>query len=121
VERDESTTKPLRGETEDKAKYEYVTATEGHISEGTPLVLLQVNCRSICNKILEIWSLIDTYNPDVVIGTESRLSEEINNAEVFRDDYITFRRDRYSWGGGVFIVLKITSTAGSYGRIMILR
>jgi hypothetical protein len=53
AERDELKTKPGRGETEDKAEDEYVTATERHISEGTPLVLLQVNCRSICNKILE--------------------------------------------------------------------
>jgi hypothetical protein len=35
----------------------------------------------------------DTYNPDVAIGTESWLSEEINYAKVFRADYITFRRD----------------------------
>ena len=62
-------------------------ATVGHICEGTLLVLLQVNCRSICNKILEFWNLIDTHNPDV-IGTESWLSEEIKNAKVFRDDYI---------------------------------
>jgi hypothetical protein len=74
VERNEPTTKPGRGETEDKAEDEYITATEGHISESTPLVLLQVNCKSICNKILEFWNLIDTYNPDVVIGTESWLS-----------------------------------------------
>jgi hypothetical protein len=72
--------------------------TVGHISEGKPLVLLQVNCRSICNKTLEFWNLIDTYNPDVVIGTESWLSEEISSAEIFRDDYITFRRDRGSRG-----------------------
>ena len=56
----------------------------GHISECKPLVLLQANCRSICNKFFEFWNLIDTYNPDVVIGTESWLGEEINNAEVFR-------------------------------------
>jgi len=74
-----------RGETEERAREEHVPATEGLISEGSALVLLQVNCRSICNKILEFWNLIDTYNPDVVIGTESWLSEEINNAEVFRD------------------------------------
>jgi hypothetical protein len=67
---------------------------------------LQVKCRSICNKILEFWNLIDTYNPDVVIGTESWLGEEINNAEVFRDDYTTFRRDRCPRGGGVFICVK---------------
>jgi hypothetical protein len=37
---------------------------------------------------------------------ESWLSEEINNAEAFRDDYITFRRDRSTRGGGVFICVK---------------
>jgi len=88
------------------AKKECVAATVEHISEGKPLVLLQVNCSSICNKIIEFWSLIDTYNPDVVIGTEAWLSEEINNVEVFRDDYITFRRDRCSRGGGVLICVK---------------
>ena len=67
--------------------------------------MLQVNCRNICNKILEFGNLIDTYNPDV-IGTESWLSEEIYNAEIFRNDYIVFRRDRYSRGGGVFICVK---------------
>jgi len=52
TERDEPTTKPERRETEDKAEEECVEATVGHISEGKPLVLLQVNCRSIFNKIL---------------------------------------------------------------------
>ena len=103
TESDELTTKLERKEAEDKAEKECVTGTVGNISEGQPLVLLQVNCRSICNKILEFWNLIDTYNPDVVIGKESWLSEEINNSKVFRDDYITFRRDRCSRGGGVFI------------------
>jgi hypothetical protein len=41
-----------------------------------------------------------------VISTESWLNEEINNAEVFSDDYIIFRRDRFSRGGGVFIGVK---------------
>ena len=68
--------------------------------------MLQVNCRSICNKIEEFWNLIDTYNPDVVISTESWLSEEIINAEVFREDYITLRRDRRSREGGGFICVK---------------
>ena len=60
-------------------------------------------------------------NADVVISTESWLSEEINNAEVFRDDYITFRRDRCSRGGGVFICVKFTSIAGCYGLMRFLR
>jgi len=65
-----------------------------------------VSLQVICNKILEFWNLNDTHNPDVVIGTGSWLSEEIKNAEVFRDDYITFWRDRCSRGGGVFICVK---------------
>ena len=60
AESDDPTTKPERSETEEKAEEECVAATVEHISGGTPLVLLQVNCRSICNKILEFWSLIDT-------------------------------------------------------------
>jgi len=91
---------------EASAEEECVAVRVGHISEGKLLVLLQVNCRSICNKILEFWNLIDTYNPDVVIGMESWLSEEINNAEIFMDNYITFRRDRCSRGGGVFICIE---------------
>jgi len=34
------------------AEEECVAETVGHISEGKPLVLLQVNCRSIFKKIL---------------------------------------------------------------------
>jgi hypothetical protein len=39
----------------------------------------------------------------VIIGTESWLREDIDNTEVFRDEYTTFRRDRTTRGGGVFI------------------
>ena len=42
----------------------------------------------------------------MIIGTASCLREEINNAAVFRDNYTTFRRDRFTRGGGVFICVK---------------
>jgi hypothetical protein len=74
--------------------------------EGNSLGLLQVNCRNILNKSLDFWNLVDIYNPDVIIGTESWLREEISNAEAFRDDYTTFRGDRNTRGGGVFICVK---------------
>jgi hypothetical protein len=50
--------------------------------------------------------LIDTYNRDVVIGTESWFKEDISNAEIFRADFITFRRDRSARGGEVFSCVK---------------
>jgi hypothetical protein len=55
---------------------------------------------------LDFWILVDTYNPDVIIGKESWLREEISNAKVFRYDYTTFRRDRNTRGGEVFICVK---------------
>jgi hypothetical protein len=65
-----------------------------------PFVILYVmlQCAFLLKRI--------TYNPDVIIGTESWLIEEISNAEVFRDNYTTFRRDWNAWGGGVFICVK---------------
>jgi hypothetical protein len=75
-------------------------------TEGKPLVLLQVNCGSIYNKTSDFWKLTDTYNPDVVIGTELWLSEEIIDAGVFRADYKTFRTDRHIRCGGVFVCAK---------------
>ena len=65
--------------------------------------MLQVNCRSVYKQAVELWNLVGTYNPDVVIGKESWLKEYIINAEVFRTDFTTFRRDRSARGGGVFI------------------
>jgi hypothetical protein len=78
------------------------------------MILLQVNCRSIYNKALEFWDLVDTYNPDIIIGTESWLREEIGNTEIFRTDFTTFRRDRHARGGAV-CVLKIIVPARSDG------
>jgi hypothetical protein len=104
--RDDPTTKPGNRETEEKnTMEERAASTVWHFSEGKPLVFIQVNCRSICIESLECWYFIDSYNPDV-IGTESWLSEEINSAEIFRDDHITFRRDRRSLGGGIFTCVK---------------
>jgi hypothetical protein len=61
--------KKERGGTRDEIQ----TMVPAHKNEGKSLVLLQVNCRSIYNKALEFWNLVDTYNPDIIIGTESYL------------------------------------------------
>ena len=79
-----ATTTPEREEQEDSPTEISTETSVEFTPEGKPLVILQVNCRSICNKVLEFWNLVETYNPDVVIGTESWLTDEINNAELFR-------------------------------------
>jgi hypothetical protein len=63
---------------------------------GKSLTLLQVNYRSIYNKALEFWNLVDTYTPDIIIGTESWLKEEIGNTEILRADFTTFRGERHT-------------------------
>jgi hypothetical protein len=56
-----------KGGTRDKIQ----TMVPAHKNEGKSLVVLQVNCRNIYNKALEFWTLVDKYNPDIIIGTES--------------------------------------------------
>jgi len=48
---------------------EIQTMVSAHKNEGKSLVLFQVNCRSIYNKALDFWNLVDTYNPNIIIGT----------------------------------------------------
>jgi hypothetical protein len=71
TERVEGTMDPEMRESEVMSSEECVVTAESQQIEGKPLVLLQANCRSILNEILEFWNLVDTYNPDVIIGTES--------------------------------------------------
>ena len=85
AESDKVMINPARRETENVTKEERVVVTVVHKIEGKLLILLQVNCRSIY-KSLDFWNLIDTYIPYVVISTESWLSKEISNVEVFRTD-----------------------------------
>ena len=88
--------------------------------EGKPLVLLQRNCRSILNKVLELWNLVDTYNADVIIiGTEWWLREKINSTGVFRDDYTTCRKGKCTRGVECSFVLKAISIEWNYGRMRI--
>ena len=74
--------------------------------DSRSLVSLQVNCRSIYNKALEFCNLVDTYGPDIIIGNKSWLREDIGTTELFREEFMTFRRDRHTRGGGVFICIK---------------
>ena len=64
----EGKTNPAMRESEVVSSEKCVVTAGSQQIECKPLVLLQVNCRSILSKILELWNLVVTYNPDV-IGT----------------------------------------------------
>ena len=72
------------------------------------LKIINVNCQSLWAKRLEFSHLVESTKPDVVIGTESWLHENISNSSVFPEDFTVYRRDRGTRGGGVFILVKNT-------------
>ena len=82
-----------------------------HISrnqrDDIPLKILNVNCQSVVGKKASLLNMCETTGADIVIGTESWLSDQHLSTEIFPDDYKVFRRDRKKRkGGGVFIFVK---------------
>ena len=69
-----------------------------------------VNCRSIPGKKAEFLNMIDASNPDIVIWTESWLTPDILNNEIFPKNYNVYRKDRVlgnkKCGGGVFLMVR---------------
>jgi hypothetical protein len=61
TESDRMTKCPARKESEGETKEGSLAERVAPNSESKPLVLLQVNCRSINNKDLDLWNVIDTY------------------------------------------------------------
>ena len=70
------------------------------------LKLSIVNFCSVTNKQTQLEVFLVTYAIDIIIGTESHLNESILNSEVFPNNYQTYRKDRNTSGGGVFISIK---------------
>ncbi|KAI8513198.1 hypothetical protein Bbelb_098370 [Branchiostoma belcheri] len=77
--------------------------TRGHSHKRSKSKLLLVNCQSVRNKTAELATVVDTYKPDIVAGTESWLNQNIASSEIFPSNYIAHRKDRQTGqGGGVF-------------------
>ena len=74
----------------------------------TRLTVLNINCRSVVEKKLELKYLTDQTRPDIIAGTESWLNDSHYNNEIFdTDSYSIFRKDRKNRkGGGVFLAMK---------------
>ena len=68
--------------------------------------VLNVNFQSVRNKAAELAALISKHKLDVIIGTETHLSPEINSSEIFSDNFCVHRRDRDCHGGGTVIAIR---------------
>jgi hypothetical protein len=102
----ETGTNPTMKGAEEVIRDENVETGGAQKMECNSLVLMHVNCRNILNKSLDFCNLFDTYNPDIIIGMNQCLSEEIRNAEVFRDDFRAFRKDRTTRDNREFFLVK---------------
>jgi hypothetical protein len=69
--------------------------------------LLNTNFQSIRNKSAQLSCLIDDLHPDIIIGTESHLSPEVNSSEIFPPDFHVYRNDRDCHGGTLIAIRKV--------------
>ena len=61
---------------------------------------------SLINVYIEFAHHLYDFDVDIVLGTETWLTEEIKYSELCLYNYEIFRKDRISRGGGVFIAVK---------------
>ena len=59
-----------------------------------PLRVVIINCQSVRNKKQELENLVESYNPDIIIGNDSWLNKDIQSSEVFLEGYNCYRKDR---------------------------
>ena len=69
-------------------------------NDNIALILAVINCHA---KKPLFDNFVSVYKPDIIAGTESWLRLDIQNSEIFCDDYQVFRHDRSDGFGGVFL------------------
>ena len=72
-------------------------------------VCIQFTIYCICNKVSSFHEFIHSYDPDIILGSESWLTVDFFSNEIFPSTYNTFRKDRHlKQGGGVFFCCEDT-------------
>ena len=84
-------------------------------SERNSLRTLFINFQSIHSKKVELWNLLGATNPDIIIGCERWLKQEISDAEMFAPTFSVYRTDRLDGQGGVLIAVKKNSITHQLG------
>ena len=77
-----------------------------------PLLCTCFNARSVMNKQLDLYAMINTTSPDVIVITETFLDCSILDGEVIPQGYLVFRCDRNRHGRGVLIVVSLKFPVG---------
>ncbi|XP_072022153.1 uncharacterized protein [Amphiura filiformis] len=69
-----------------------------------------INCNGLKGqkKQAAFRASVDHHNPDIILGCESKISQDMATYSIFPDNYAIYRKDRDSNGGGVFIAVRDT-------------
>ena len=69
-----------------------------------------INCNSLksCKKQADFKAAVTNHNPDIILGCESKIDEDIATYSFIQPNYTVYRKDRNQNGGGVFIAVKDT-------------
>ena len=95
---------PKRKDEQPKAKHQAKRTQKN-------LRVLVVNFQSVKNKRNDLQVMIESSHPDIILGTETWLSDKVNTSEIFPPElgYDVIRRDRKGdTHGGVLIAAKNT-------------
>jgi len=71
----------------------------------TSLKIISINVNSLRGKTIQMTELLHTECPDIILCQETKVDQHISSNELFPKDFVTFRKDRNSAGGGVFITV----------------
>jgi hypothetical protein len=88
-----------------------------HHKPRDKLRLLEINFQSIKNKSADLQMAIDSPQPDIIIGTETWLTKDMNSSEWIPNDFEVSRRDRGSDPHGGVLIACRHSLVGSIVHI----
>lgn len=87
------------------------TANTGTVKAWNNFTIININFQSIRNKKAEVGNIIESYNPSIIIGTETWLNPSIHSSEIFPPNYSVYRKDRADGFGGVLLAIRTDLTS----------
>ena len=69
------------------------------------LKILSMNCNSIIGKIDTIRAHVETYKPDLVSITETKIDARFQDNELLGENFTIWRKDRKQGAGGVLVAV----------------
>ena len=86
-------------------------ANTGTVKAWNNFTIININFQSIRNKKAEVGNIIESYNPSIIIGTETWLNPSIHSSEIFPPNYSVYRKDRADGFGGVLLAIRTDLTS----------